>query len=537
MVKQQEPSASVNQGEPRRWLILAVMSLSMFMLTLDNTIVNTALPTMARSLQASTGEIQWIVDSYILMLAGLLLVGGTIGDIFGRRRWFAIGMVIFGLASVGGALSNSANQLILFRGLQGVGGALVMPATLSIITNSFARAERAKAIGIWTGVGALAMGAGPAFGGYLVDHSGWSSIFWLHVPIVLTALVGLTVVPESRDLRPRGIDVPGAITGTLTLSALVFGVISAGERGWLDPQVLASLGAALVLGIAFFMIESRAKSPMLPMQFFLEKDFTAGVVTVGVVFFAVAVVFFFLTQFYQLVQGRTAFEAGLLSLPSAIAMMIGAPTSGILVHRIGPKILVTAAVGTVALAVGLLSQLTADTSTLQIAATTALFGLAGGLGLAPLTDMVMASVPVDDAGIGSAMNDVSRELGAALGIAAIGSFVSSLYRDNVEKAFTQGFPPELTDAAGEGIGVATVVAGTLPPEVQATFVTLTQTAFVDAFTIGFMLSAMLLATTAVFAAVLVPSKFRAEQMESGNTLAESPLALVPSGRAAEVPVV
>jgi hypothetical protein len=197
-------------------------------------------------------------------------------------------------------------------------------------------------------------------------------------------------------------------------------------------------------------------------------------------------------------------------------MMIGAPMSGILVHRTGPKFLVTLAVATVALAVGLLSQLNADTSTLQIAATTALFGLAGGLGLAPLTDMVMASIPVDDAGIGSAMNDVSRELGAALGIAAIGSFVSSLYRDNIEKSFEQTLPGDLLETAGEGIGVATVVGHSLPPEVQGTFVSLTQTAFVDAFTIGCMLSAMLLATTAVFAAVLVPSKFRTTQMESSD---------------------
>ncbi len=430
-------------GHPRRWAVLGVMSLSTFMLMLDNTIVNTALPSMARDLSASTSQMQWIVDGYVLMLASLLLVGGTIGDIFGRRRLLAIGMGIFGVASIGGGLSNSAEHLIAFRSLQGVGGALVMPATLSIVTNVFPRDERAKAIGIWTGVSALAMGMGPAFGGYLVDHAGWSSIFFLHVPVVLAALAGLTIVPESRDPRPRSLDVPGAIAGTVTLGTLVYGIIAGGEHGWTDTQVLASLTFAAVAGVFFFVIERRASSPMLPMQFFRQRDFTAGVVIVGTVFFAISVVFFFLTQFYQLVQGRSAFEAGLLGLPCAFAMMVGAPISGIAVHRVGPKLLISSAVAVVAVAVALLSQITEDSSTIRIIANLALFGLAGGLGMAPLTDMVMAAVPVDDAGVGSALNDVSRELGSALGIAAVGSFVSSLYRANVEAALSANLPYEM----------------------------------------------------------------------------------------------
>lgn len=512
-------------AHPRRWAILGVMSLSIFMLMLDNTIVNTALPSMARDLRASTSEMQWIVDGYVLMLAGLLLVGGTIGDIFGRRRWFAAGMSVFGLASVGAGFSSSAEQLIAFRSLQGVGGALVMPATLSIITNVFPREERAKAIGVWTGVSALAMGMGPAFGGYLVDHAGWSSIFFLHVPVVVAALAGLTIVPESRDPRPRGLDVPGAISGTLALGTLVFGIIAGGEHGWMDTQVLASLATAAAAGMAFFIIERRASSPMLPMHFFRERDFTAGVVVVGTVFFAISVVFFFLTQFYQLVQGRSAFEAGLLALPSAFAMMIGAPISGMVVHRMGPKLLISSAVAVVALAVVLLSQITADSSTIRIAANLALFGLAGGLGMAPLTDMVMAAVPVDDAGVGSALNDVSRELGAALGIAAVGSFVSSLYRANVEAAISSDLPHELVEPAGEGLGVATVMAQSLPVEVQTTLLSAAQAGFVDAFTTGFIASAVVLAGAAIFAAWAVPSKMRSHQavMEISSDTAIEPL--------------
>jgi EmrB/QacA subfamily drug resistance transporter len=522
------------QANPRRWAILGVMSLSTFMLMLDNTIVNTALPSMARDLRASTGEMQWIVDGYVLMLAGLLLVGGTIGDIFGRRRWFAAGMSIFGLASVGAGLSTSAEQLIAFRSLQGVGGALVMPATLSIITNVFPREERAKAIGVWTGVSALAMGMGPAFGGYLIDNTGWSSIFFLHVPLVLVALAGLAIVPESRDPRPRSLDVPGAVSGTVTLGALVFGIIGGGEHGWTDTQVLASLSLAAAAGIAFFIVERRAASPMLPMHFFRERDFTAGVVTVGTVFFAIAVVFFFLTQFYQLVQGRSAFEAGLLFLPSAFAMMIGAPISGLVVHRTGPKLLISSAVAVCAVAVALLSLVTADSSTLRIAANLALFGLAGGLGMAPLTDMVMAAVPVDDAGVGSALNDVSRELGAALGIAAVGSFVSSLYRGNVEAALAGTLPRDLVEPAGDGLGVATVLAQSLPADVQSTLIAAAQTGFVDALTTGFIVSAALLLGAAVFAAVAVPGKVRSHQaIDTGDASHVTHLDLAPVLQPAE----
>jgi len=505
------------QGHPRRWGILGVMSLSIFMLTVDNTIVNTALPSISRDLRTSTEQMQWIVDGYILMLAGLLLVGGAIGDIYGRRRWFAVGMGVFGLASVGGALSSSAEQLIAFRALQGVGGALVMPATLSIITNAFSRGERAKAIGVWTAVGGLAMGLGPSLGGYLVDHTNWAMVFWVHVPVVVTALVGLMIVPESRDARPRHLDVPGALVGTTALTGFVYGIIAAGERGWTDSHVPSALALAGVAMIAFAAIEARSAAPMLPLHFFRRRDFTAGVLIIGVVFFGIATVFFFLTQYYQLVQGRSAFEAGLLTLPAACAMMVGAPLSGMLVQRTGPKVLITSATAVAALALALLSQLAADTSTLQIAGNLALFGLAGGLGMVPLTDMVMAAVPIEDAGVGSALNDVSREVGAALGIAGVGSLVSSMYRSEVESVLGTTVPPGVIESVGDGIGVATMVAQSLTAELQSIVLAAARTSFVEAFTAGFMANAVLLGVVTVAAAVLVPRRMRTHQVEEPPT--------------------
>jgi len=497
-----------NTGHPRRWWILGVVSLAAFTLFADNTIVNTALPSIARDLDASTSQLQWIVDSYVLMLAGLLLVGGAIGDLFGRRRWFGIGLGIFGLGATVAALSSSSEQLILGRALQGMGGALIMPATLSIITNVFPANERAKAIGIWTGVTGLAMGFGPALGGYIVDASDWQTVFWLHIPAVALTLAGSLVIPESRDVRTRSLDIPGAILGTAALTSLVFGIIEGGEAGWTSAIVGASFLASAIAGVAFVLVETRTENPMLPLHFFKQRQFTAAVVVIGVVFFSVAVTFFFLTQFYQFVQGRTAFEAGALGIPVAIAMGVGAPLSGIFVKRIGAKALVVTAMSSCAIGLAMLSVVDANTSTLQIVSIMCFFGLAGGLGLVPLTDIVMASVPAEEAGVASAVNDVSRELGAALGIAVIGSVVSGAYRSNVEQGLGGSVPTEVVHGAGEGLGVATSVAGSLPAEMASRVLEAANAGFVDAMSIGILLSAAVMIVPIVASALFLPGRTR-----------------------------
>ena len=323
----------------RRWLILAVMSVGTLIVFIDNTVVNTALPAISVDLGASTSTLQWVVDGYVLILAGLLLLGGSLGDRFGRKRWMTIGLVIFGAASVGAAVAGSAAQLVAYRGLQGLGAALVLPATLSIITNTFPRGERAKAIAIWTAVGALGIGIGPALGGYLVDNVGWSAVFWLHVPIVALALVGMTVVPDSRDGRNMKLDIPGAALGTSGLVALVYGIIQGPEAGWISLEILGAFSIAVVLLGAFALVELRSDHPMLPLHFFKQKDFTGAVLTIGLILFGMLVTFFFLTQFFQIVQGRSALEAGLLIIPASVAMMFGTPLSGKLMHTIGPRYL------------------------------------------------------------------------------------------------------------------------------------------------------------------------------------------------------
>lgn len=496
---------------PRRWWVLAVMSVGALIIFIDNTVVNTALPRIALDLRASTSTLQWVVDSYVLLLAGLLLLAGSVGDRFGRRRWMAVGLVVFGAASAGAAIATSSGFLIAMRGLQGLGAAFVLPATLSIITDVFPRRERAKAIGIWTAVGALAIGVGPAFGGYLVSHVGWSAVFWLHVPVVGAALVGLLIVPESRDRRNLGLDVPGAVLGTAGITSLVFDIIQGSEAGWTSPEIVGAFALAAVLLVAFAVVELRTPHPMLPLRFFRQRDFTGAVVVIGMIVFAMLSAFFSLTQFLQLVQGRSAFQAGLLIISAAAGMMIGAPVAGTAVKAIGPRYL--AGIGIFSMTIGmlLLSRLQIDGGTLQVIAPLALFGLGGGLVLAPLTDTVMAAVPVEDAGVGSAVNDVSRELGGALGVAVIGTIVNGAYSSTIADTLAGSAPQELVEGAREGIGGAVLASGGLAERSVGSFLETANLAFVDAITNGFRISAGILVATLAVAVALLPTRMRTAQ--------------------------
>jgi EmrB/QacA subfamily drug resistance transporter len=509
----------------RRWLVLAVMSVGTLIVFIDNSVVNTALPAISVDLSASTSTLQWVINSYVLVLAGLLLLGGSLGDRFGRKRWMTVGLIIFGAASVGAALSTTATALVVFRGVQGLGAAFVLPATLSIITNVFPRGERAKAIGIWTAVGALGIGIGPVLGGWLVDNIGWSSVFWLHIPILTVALVGMMIVPESRDERNLGLDIPGAVLGTSGLVALVYGIIQGPELGWTSAEIISAFALAVILLTAFAFVEAKSTAPMLPLKFFRQKDFTGAVVMLGLILFAMLVTFFFLTQFFQIVQGRSAFQAGLLIIPASVGMMMGAPLSGVLVKKIGPRYLVLAMAGAMIAGVLLLTGIDIESSALSVMIPLGIFGFGAGLGFPALTDTVMAAVPEADAGIGSAVNDVSRELGGALGVATIGSVVSTLYRSNVNDALASRLPDEVVELAGEGIGVASISAANLPEDLGATLVSAANQAFIDAMSTGFRISAALLLTSVVIAFTLIPRHMRTEQatLEPGGDDVEAKL--------------
>lgn len=499
--------------DPRRWWVLAVMSLGTLIVFLDLTVVNTALPSIARDLGASTSDLQWVVDSYVLGLAGLLMLAGSIGDRYGRKRWMTAGLLLFGVGSVVGALAGSIETLIAGRAIQGVGAAFVLPATLSIVTQTFPRHERGKAIAVWTAVGGMGIGFGPAVGGYLVDRWDWAAGFWIHLPIIALALIGLVVVRESRDSRHVGLDVPGSIAATLGISALVFGIIQGGEQGWTSGLILASFALSVTSLAAFLVIERRAAYPMLPLHFFRNRDFTGSVLVLGMMFFAGPATFFFLTQFFQIVQGKDPFEAGLLILPNAGAIVFASIVAAKAIGVVGPKRLVMAAVSIMAVATMLFTGVDPSWNAGYEIFLITLFGFGFGLGMPALTDAVMASVPVEDAGVGSAVNDVSRELGSALGVAVLGSFISGIYRSNIDDQLGGLVPQETIDVAKEGVGVLAAVAPSLPADVAELTVTGANQAFVDAMNTGFWLSSAVLVAGVIVAAWLLPNRARTHQVE------------------------
>ncbi len=516
-----ETRAATTSVEPRRWWVLAVMSVGTLMVFLDDTVVNTALPRMAVDLDASTSALQWVIDAYVLVLAGLLLLCGSIGDRYGRKRMMTIGLVVFGLAAAGAALAESTGMLIAMRALQGLGAAFVLPSTLSIIVSVFPRQERAKAIVVWTAVGGLGIALGPVAGGSLIESADWSAAFWLFIPLVVAALAGMTVVPESRDPRRVGLDVPGAVLGTAGLTTLVYGIIRAGEAGWGAGVVLGCFAAAAVLLAAFAVVEARASAPMLPLQFLRERDLVGAVLVIGILLFAMFVTFFFLTQYFQIVQGRSALEAGLLLVAPAIGMIVGSGVAGKLIHTAGPRVLSSVMLVMVAVALVVLTvSLETTTNAGLIVVILGFFGLGAGLGMPALTDSVMAAVPERDAGVGSALNDVSRQLGGALGVAIIGSVVNDAYRSNLAD-HSGNLDPAALEAAGEGIGIASRVAATLPPDAAAELTRSANDAFIDAMTRGFTISTVVLLAALVVAVTMIPRRMRAAQAEASDDVIEN----------------
>ena len=320
----------------RRWKTLGVLSLSLLIIGLDNTVLNVALPTLQTHFAASGSTLQWIVDAYLLAFAGVLLTMGTLGDRFGRKRALQSGLVLFGVASVLAAFAQDATQLIALRAAMGIGGAMIMPATLSVIMDVFPREERGKAIGIWSAIAGVGIGLGPFVGGLLLEWFSWSSVFWLNVPIVGVALVaGLRLVPESRDPRPGRVRPAGAVLSIATLVTLVYGIIEASPRGWTDPLVLGCFGAASLLAVAFVAWERRVASPMLPLGFFRDPRFTVASVGVALVFFAMMGSVFAFTQYLQFAHGFSALEAGAAMLPLALGLVIGSGASNRLATRFG----------------------------------------------------------------------------------------------------------------------------------------------------------------------------------------------------------
>ena len=508
--------AALSATYRRRWWTLGVLSMSLIIIGLDNTILNVALPTLQREFAATATSLQWMIDAYILVFAGLLLMMGSLGDRFGRKRALQVGLLSFGLASFFAAYAGSSGQLIAARALMGIGAALIMPSTLSILTNVFPREERGKAIGIWAAVAGLGIGLGPVTGGFLLENFWWGSVFLINVPILGLALaVGLVLIPESRDPHPASLDFPGAALSIAAITTLVYAIIEASARGWTDGLVLAGFVGGTVLVAAFAYREVKTDHPMLNLAFFKNPRFSAGAGAISIGFFALFGMVFGMTQYLQFVQGYTPLEAGVRMIPMAFGMASGAGMSHRLVGRLGSKRVVAA--GLVALA-GILVTITfwqADTSYLVVGLTFFFLAFSMGNVMAPSTDAVMGAVPEANAGIASAMNDVTRQVAGAFGVAVIGSVINTVYSGRMSEAVA-GLPPEAARAAGDSVGAASRVASTLPAELVSGLLDAAGMAFTDALGVAVLISAGVALTGAVLIARFMPARHLPQGGTSGS---------------------
>ena len=458
----------------RRWAILTVLLFSLLVVVLDNSILNVAMKTIATpapvGLGATQSQLEWAINAYTLVFAGLLFTAGLFGDRLGRKKVLLFGMVLFGSGSVLSAFAGSPSQLIAFRAVMGLGGAFVLPATLAIIMNVFERQEQPKAIGIWSGAVGLAIAVGPVTGGFLLGHFWWGSVFLVNVPVVAVALVAMSfLVPDSKDPNPGRIDPGGVLLSIVGLVLLVYGIIKGGQlASFTEPEVWASIVGGLVVLILFVLHERRSDHPALDVGYFRNPRFSAAVSAIALVFFALTGVTFFIVFYTQSVRGYTPLDSGLLLLPLAAAQMIFSPRARIAVDAFGARVVCTA--GLLLVSLTFLLFLLLDRST-PIWVLELLFFMQG-TGMAhvmpPATVSIMSTLPREKAGSGSAINNTFRQVGGSLGVAVLGSLLSGIYRDGVANHLTV-LPASARPAAGESIEATLGAAARLGPAGRALF--------------------------------------------------------------------
>ncbi|TDB90755.1 MFS transporter [Actinomadura sp. KC216] len=440
MMSQPEP-------HPRRWQILGVLCLSLFVVVVDNTILNVAIPSLLRDLDAGTSDVQWVIDAYSLVFAGLLITAGSLGDRHGRRRAMLIGFAVFGTGSLLAAFAQDPAQLVAMRGLMGVGAAFLMPGTLSIMAQVFGPDERTKAFAIWGATSMIGIAAGPTVGGFLLEHFWWGSVFLVNVPVTVVAVAGLLVlVPESRGPRRRP-DVPGAVLSTAGMATLVWAVISGPEHGWTGLRTVGGCAvAAVALGL-FLLWQHRNPEPMLDLRLLRRRDFSGAAAMIAMFAFALAGVLFALTQLLQLGYGYGPLKAGLALLPVAVSAAIGNGLGASMEARFGARPALVGGFVAVAAGFGALGFAGPGDGYAALAVGLVVLGFGAGLGTPPAYSTLMAAVPREEAGVGSAVNDAGQELGSALGVAVLGSVISAAYAG----ALPDGAPDSARDSLGGAV--------------------------------------------------------------------------------------
>jgi EmrB/QacA subfamily drug resistance transporter len=516
----------------RRWLTLVVLCVSVLVIVLDNTILNVAIPTLAKprhlgGLQASSSQLQWIVDAYTLVFAGLLLTAGSLADRFGRYRTLAIGLAIFGTGSLLSALATSATMLIAMRVLMGAGGAFIMPSTLSILTNVFTDPrERVKAIGIWAGFAGLG-GLGPVTGGFLLSHFWWGSVFLVNVPIVAVGLIaGYFLIPESRDPSSPRLDPLGALLSIAGLGVLLGAVIEAPSHGWGSPEIVIGFAGGVGLIGLFGWWELHTSHPMLDVRFFQNPRFSAASGAITLTFFALFGTIFLLTQYLQIVLGYSTIKAGAALLPQAAVMLLFAPLSSVWVQRFGNKVVVAGGLLIVTAALAWLATLNENSGLLSVMGIGAVLGLGMSNTMAPATDSIMGSLPRAKAGVGSAVNDTTRQTGGALGVALLGSILASSYRSHITHLLGKGSPvlAQVRDnvAAAKGFALTNLQG---QPALRDKVLHSAYASFISGFHLAVVVSAVIILLTALGVLRWLPARAPDEEPVASPAYAAPALAV------------
>ncbi len=489
----------------RRWLILTVLCTSLMIVIVGNTALNVAIPTLARDLQASTSQLQWMVDAYSLIFAGLLFTAGTLGDRFGRKGALQAGLVVFLGGTLLAASADGASLVIAGRAVMGIGAAFIMPSTLSILTNVFPAHERPKAIAVWAGISGGGAALGPVASGYLLEHFSWGSVFLVNVPLIVLALVaGAILVPKSKDPEEQPLDVLGALLSIVALVSLVYGIIEGPHNGWTDTITLACFGVAALAGVLFVVWERRVRYPMLDLKLFRDRRFSVASGGMTLTFFAMFGTFFLVAQYFQLVLGYTPFQSGLLQLPMAFVMMLLAPQVPKLVARFGAHRVVPFGLTMVALGMAVFSQVGVDTPLWFIYCSIIPLAVGMACTMTPLTTLIMSSVPLGKAGVGSAMNDTTRELGGALGVAVLGSLVTSQFTQSIGPAIVN-LPEQARELANSGLAGALAVAERIGGSQGQAVADAGKQAFVDGIGVAAMVAGVIVLLAAIVASKLLPA--------------------------------
>lgn len=488
---------------------LAVICLSVFVISVDATIVNVALPTLSRELTADTAQLQWIVDAYTLVMSGLLLSAGSLSDRYGRRGWLSSGLALFAITSAVAAQVHSADALIGARAAMGVGAAVIFPTTLGLITNIFTDpVPRAKAIGLWAAMVGVGVAVGPISGGWLLEHFSWGSIFLVNIPVAVLAIVGgVLFVPTSRDPAAPRVDIGGLVLSAVGITALVYTVIEAPTWGWTNIRTAIGFAAAAIVLAGFALWERRTSHPMLDVSVFGNRRFSGGSLAVTAGFLTLFGFIFVITQYFQFIKEYSAFETGVRLLPVAGSIALASILGPRLVERIGTTAVV--ATGLTVFAAGLAWAATAQASTSYTEIALQMLLLGGGLGLttAPATEAIMGSLSADKAGVGSAVNDTTRELGGTLGVAIVGSVFASVYSDRIAAATAlAGLPADLRSAMGRSMAMAHKVIEQLPVGQAALVRDAVNRAFLDGLQVGTLVCAGIALAAAIVVAWLLPPR-------------------------------